>query len=334
MARSMVIEGIAALIFGICVLAGVHRGAFATGFGLAKLFVVNGAGLLGGLYGGPLVAALYPVPPLAAGPIAGLVAFVLAAIVMAVLRRVLAPAPPEADEDGVRPGRSIGDRALGGLLGAAQGGLFVLLIGWGAGFVLAAGHALGGGSTASLPARTTTAGPAAVHPLVTTSQDAVEALLAHGAESERDPSRIAARWLARPGESLEAMAATLANPRFIALQEDSDFWRALEAGDAGSAARRPALLALAADEPLRHQLARMGVVADEDAQDVVRFERALRGALDAIAPRIRGLAEDPELQRLLEDPEVRSALERGRAWSLLMHPGVRNLASRLAAAHG
>jgi hypothetical protein len=162
----------------------------------------------------------------------------------------------------------------------------------------------------------------------------VESIFTTGADNESGSARAAASWLARPGESLEALAATLANPRFIALQEDATFWQALEAGDAAAAARQPALMALAADAPLRNQLARMGIVSDQDARDPAAFERALRATLEQIAPRIRGIAEDPELQRLLADPEVRAALERGRAWSLLMHPGVRNLASRLATAQG
>lgn len=318
----MVVEAVAAVVLALCVLSGVHRGARASAGRVARLVAAYALALLATLHGAGLVHLALGVGPLFAPPLAGAIAFVLVWIAGGL---VLHGAARRDRERVARAGgRSLGDRLGGGFVGALQGAVLVVVVGW-----------LGGAFVGSvrLAARSDGSqltGDPAPSPIVETSQIVVERTI-EGLAGGDAIGRVTSRWLARPAEGVETLQAVLANPRIGALQRDGDLWRALDEGDLAGALDRGSLRALAADAPLRRELARLGVVPEVAVDDPAAFDAALRETVERVAPIVRGLSNDPDLQALLADPTVQSALAEGQPWRLLAHPRVRQLASRLAA---
>jgi membrane protein required for colicin V production len=289
---------------------GAWRGALESGLRLAAWIAGYAAAALAASRAGGPVADLLGAPAWLGMPLAGAFAFLAVQIAVAIAI-VLARRRREPG------GRSAGDRVLGGVLGAARGGLLVLLVGWLALFA----DALLAQLAASPP------------PLERSRAARLSgAVVESGAEAvlgREDPAARAATALAaHPRQALGALRDVLGHPRVLALQEDAEFWRLVEAGEIEVAMALPSARALTRDAELRAQLASLGLVEDSAAADPKAFERAIEEALAVAAVRVAELRADPELRALLEDPEVLALVERGDAFRLLTHPRFRSVLQR------
>jgi len=290
--------------------AGAWRGPAETGLRLAGWIAGYGAAWLAATRLGPAVADALGVAPLVGLPLAGMGGFVamqaLVHVAVVLLRRDAEPPGPAG-------------RVLGALLGAARGGVVVVLLGWLA--LLAEGMRAQG--VAGLPATGDSA--------VGRASGLVVERAATALAGERPEARAVAALVGRPAESIAAWRDVLAHPRVVALQSDPAFWHALEVGDAAAARARPSFRALAGDASLREELGRLGVVSPGAAINPGAFARELEAALTEAAARVAALRDDPEVEAFLADPEVRALLQRGDALRLLAHPGFQSLLRRASA---
>jgi len=60
------------------------------------------------------------------------------------------------------------------------------------------------------------------------------------------------------------------------------------------------------------------------------FRRAAGEALRSVAPRLRGLRDDPELKQLMENPDIVAMVESGNTLGLLSHSEFRRVVTRVA----
>jgi hypothetical protein len=141
---------------------------------------------------------------------------------------------------------------------------------------------------------------------------------------------VVARLAANPGAAVVDLQSVVSNPRVVAVQEDAHFWANVEAGSIGAALNRSSLVHLSEDEELRHQMASVGLIDSESAEEADLFRAAVGDVLREVGPRIRNLRNDPELQGLLNDPQVVSMVEDGDTLGLMNHPRFRQLVSRVA----
>jgi hypothetical protein len=219
-------------------------------------------------------------------------------------------------------GRSARDRFLGGAFGAIRGALVVLLVSYLALWVDALRVT---GVAEGLPELGDSA-TAAV------TEAVVESIVESAMEDSGPTGRVVARLASRPGAALMDLQAVVENRHIAAVQDDQLFWANVEAGAVGSALNTRSFINLSYDEELRRQMAAIGLIEPEAAEDPGRFRAAMDEILRDIAPRIRGLRDDPAIQELLNDPDIVAMLESGDTFGLIRHPGIRELAARVSAA--
>jgi hypothetical protein len=74
----------------------------------------------------------------------------------------------------------------------------------------------------------------------------------------------------------------------------------------------------------------VGVVSEAAVDDEQAFQQRFGEVLAEVGPRVKGLANDPEIARLAQDPEVMSMLESGDTLGLFRHEGIQRLASKVS----
>jgi hypothetical protein len=297
-------------------LVGLWRGSLATGLRLGSLLVAYGSAVIGASVFGASTAETLNLPEFFGIAAAGLGSFVVAYLVAGIASRILI-----AYERGSRASkaRSGVDRLGGGLLGATQGAIIVLLIGW-LQLWIQAGQA--NGALNSLPAPTSSAAASVTRAVV---EKGAEAVL----DEEDTAGRMAVRVAVRPTETLEGVQNLIEGPHLSALQNDKLFWSYLEHGAVDAALNRASFMGLAYDADFRQELASLGLISEAAAADSKVFVGTVRPALRRIGPRIRSLREDPEFQGLVRDPEITTLLESGNTLQLLAHPKIRRVARRV-----
>jgi hypothetical protein len=285
---------------------GAHRGGAEAGVRFLGLAVAyGGAYLAGSLAGASLASALGLAPWL--GPVlAGLLGFAAAqALVEIAARRVRKPADELTD----------GSRVAGAALGIARGGLLLLPLLWLASFT---------GSMRQLD-------PAAALPDLSGARASAVGQALAGAAAERvaasgdGATRVTARFVASPGESVAALSAVVADPRIRVLQSDSGFWEDLTRGDVEGALARPTFGELARDPALRGRLADLGLVAETSALDAQQFHREMAGVMREVAPRLARIQADPAFQALLADEALRERVRAGDTLALLGDPRLQQI---------
>jgi hypothetical protein len=299
----------------VCLAAGIGtaRGALAGAVALGTLLGAYGAALFAAPRLGPRFAAEAGVPEGLGAPVAGLLAFAFAFVVLGLIGRWLR----RDDEHRAGRARSLLDRSLGGVLGAARGAIAAAAVVWLALFVDAL-------RVAEIAPALPPIGDSAAARL-TSSAVETAALATLGT----DPAhRVAARLAARPAQSLEEIDRVLAAPSVLALRDDPLFWSYLEHGETNVALHRASFLALARDAEVRRSLHALGLVDERAAGDPVAFRDAMAEALEEVGPRLRALREDPEFQRLSRDPELVALARSGDPLAIASHPGVHQLAVR------
>ncbi|HBZ69099.1 MAG TPA: hypothetical protein DEP35_04870 [Deltaproteobacteria bacterium] len=295
---------------------GAWRGALASALGIFRLVAAYGASLLAGAELGDAAAASLDVAPLLGAIIVGTVAFVATLGVLGIASRVLLAY--DRRNLGAEPLSAL-ERVGGALLGGLRGAVVVLLVGWLTAWVDDVATAL---PESMLPHP----GPSRVGEL---AERAVEAGAGALLDQQSPGGRMTVQLLAHPAESIEGLKAVLANGRLEALRDDTQFWQALAAGDVDSALARGSFRSLPYDAELRHDFARVGLVAPSAAESPAAFEQAMIETTRQLAPRIAGLQSDPQFQSLVQDAHVRDALQKGDRWALLRDPRFQLLATRL-----
>ena len=294
-------------------LAGLWRGTLATGLRLGSLLLAYGSAVIGASLFGSATAEALGLPEFFGIAAAGLGSFIAAYLVAGITSRILI-----AYERGRRASRTRGgvDRLGGGLLGATQGAIVVLLCGW-LQLWIQAGQA--NGALTSLPAPTSSRAASVTQAVV---EKGAEAVL----DEEDRAGRMAVRVAIRPTETLEGVQKLIEGPHLSALQNDKLFWSYLEHGATDAALNRASFMGLAYDPSFRRELADLGLISEAAAADSKAFVGTVRPALRRIGPRIRALREDPEFQGLLRDPEITALIESGNTLQLLAHPKLRRMA--------
>ncbi len=290
---------------------GAHRGPRESAIRLVGLAFAYGASLLAARFAGaPLAQALASAPWVGVAG-AGMLGFFGAQAAVEIAARKARAERGEASDLG---------RAGGALLGIARGALLLLPILWLAGFSESV-RALS--PAAPLPdfsgARSAALGQAVLG-------GAVAGL----ARSDEPTTRMTARLIGEPAESVAALGALAADPRLKVLQADQSFWRDLAAGDVESALARPTFAELAQDANLRAQFADLGLVAEASALDARQFHDEMAAVMADVAPRIERLQADPAFQALLADPEIRARITAGDTAALLADPRILQLAAQAA----
>jgi len=297
-------------------LAGLWRGALATGLRLGSLLLAYGSAVVGASLFGSATAEALNLPEFFGIAAAGLGSFIVAYLVAGIASRILVAYERGSRASGARSGV---DRLGGGLLGATQGALIVLLCGW-LQLWIQAGQA--NGTLNGLPAPTSSAAASVTRVVV---EKAAEAVL----DEEDTAGRMAVRVAIRPKETIEGVQKLVEGPHLRALQQDKLFWSYLEHGATDAALNRASFMGLAYDAGFRRELANLGLISEAAAADSKAFVGTVRPALRRIGPRIHALREDPEFQSLMRDPEIMALIESGDTLRLLAHPKLRTLTRRV-----
>jgi hypothetical protein len=249
-------------------------------------------------------------------PVAGSIAFLVAFVAMAIVSKILRRRAGDADDEG----RSVRDRFLGGAFGAVRGAFVVALLCYLALWVEALRLS---GSADGLPKLGNSAAAAVTSTVV---EAGIESALSDSGRT----GHVVAKLAANPGAAVVDLQSVVANPRVVAVQQDTHFWANVEAGAIAAALNTRSFVRLSEDEKLRHQMASVGMIDQESAEAADLFRAAVGDVLREVGPRLRKLRNDPELTGLLDDPEVVTMVESGNTIGLMNHPRFRRLVSRVA----
>lgn len=309
----MWLDLVALVILAIFAAIGMARGALKAGTGLFALMIGYGCAILAASAVAPLVAETLDVSELVALPLGGTLAFAVGYISVALIGWILQRMTAHPDEE-----RSPRDRFVGAVFGAVRGGLIVLMVSWLALWLDALRET---GGDVPMPS---VAGSA----VAALTGEVVEAGV--GAAFGDEPAgRVLARFAARPGAAITGLEGVLENQNVTGLRADEMFWTYVEHGNVSAALNRSSFQQVADDAVLRDQLAELGLVDEEAAEDAGVFRDDVEEVLREVGPRIKGLRNDPQLQALVDDPEVVALLQSGDTFGLLRHQGFRDLVSRV-----
>ncbi len=291
---------------------GLVRGTLATALRIASLIGAYAAAVAGSTALAPFAAEQLNVPEVLGMAAAGSATFTVTWLGLGLLSKLIT-----GWEKRRRRGapRSAGDRAGGALLGALQGAIVVVLIGW-LGLWMQAGRS--GGALESLPDTT-----GARVPFLT--QTVVEKGAAAVLSEDDTAARAVIRAAVRPAETISNVSDLANGPRMRTLQRDKLFWNYVEHGAIDAALNRGSFLGAAYDASFRQQLFELGLINGAAAADARLFRNKAREALLAVSPRIRGLREDPELSGLMDDPVIAEAIASGDTMALLTNAKFRRV---------
>ena len=298
---------------------GLVRGTLATALRIASLIAAYCAAVVGSSAFAELAAAQLNVPQVLGMAAAGSATFIVTWLGLGLVSKLIA-----GWEKRRRRGapRSAADRTGGALLGAAQGAIVVILIGW-LGLWMQAGRAGGGGGALqSLPDASGARVSFLTQAVVEKGADAV-------LSEDATAARAAIRAAVRPTETISNVSDLANGPRMRTLQQDKLFWRYVESGAIDAALNRGSFLGAAYDASFRQQLFELGLINKAAASDSRLFRNRAREALVAVSPRISGLRDDPELRGLMDDPEIAGAISSGDTMTLLTNAKFRRVLRRI-----
>lgn len=312
------------LVFGFVLLAmvalGAWRGAVVSGSGLAGLVCGYAGGVGGAMWLGGWVATTLAVSPLVAPAIAGTIGFVVVWLIVSSACDVLIAWDRGRVELG---GRSVFDRALGGVFGLARGSLIVvllaLLMSW-----LDAARDLGAvEGLAALPDAETSA-------VAGVTGDLVEAAVSSALSDAGPAGQVAARITARPSQTLGSIQSIVDDERMNTLFQDRLFWTLIQNESIDYAMNRNAIRSMVKDPEVRDRFADLGLVGDDAREDSAVFKKAIAGVLAEVAPKVSQLHRDPEIQALASDPEIIELVQSGNTLALMSHPKLKKIVDRVS----
>jgi uncharacterized membrane protein required for colicin V production len=316
----MILDLAALLILALFALMGAVRGGVASVAGLVTLVLSYGAAVFAAQNLGDPVSTQLGVSPFVGPIIAGTAVFLSTAIVVSVLGSLVRRALDARRGDEPMGGAS---RCVGATFGLVRGAFVVLLLGWLAIWIDAARETGSFTGLASAPKIEESALVKATEVVVTS---AVTAAMDDGGPG----SQVVARFASKPGQSVRSIQAVLASPKIEALQQDRFFWTLIVNGSFDRAINRKSFREIVDSEELRAHFASLGVISPEAGNSRDAFKRELGGVLAEVGPRVRDLADDPELQKLARDPQITALLEQGDALGLMRHEGIQRLAARVS----
>ena len=311
----MLFDLLALAILGVFVAVGAFRGTLAGFLRLSTLGLSYVCAFLAATHFARAVAALSGFSHLGAAALTGSVVFVFVYLVGSIGSALLIRA--ERDRRADIP-RGAYDRFGGACFGALQAGLAILLL-------AVFGSVLDAAYRAGLPQGIDQSGSYLIGATRKVAARGVGAALGDG-----PGAKLAVQLVADPAKALLSAQHVLASPRFAALQQDALFWDMVCSGELqiDAALNRRSFLELMYDDPMRAQLADLGLVPEAARDDPEAFRVSLRASLAQVGPRIRAIRSDPALAELARDPEVQQALQNGDGVSLLAHPEFRKLINR------
>lgn len=316
----MILDLIALAILGIFVGIGALRGGVASAMGLLTLVASYAVAVWAAQSLGGSLSEKTGLSPLLGPVLAGTLGFLCTAIVLGLVgswvRRWVASLRGDLP-------MSAASRWMGGFLGSIRGAFVVVLITFLVIWLDAARQSGAVEGLDSVPDIRISSAAKVTQKLVETT--VIAAMGADDASSE-----VVARLASRPGPALKSLQAILADQRIEALQRDSFFWTLIENGAYQRAMNRRSFQAISRSPELRAQFADVGVVDAEAVGDRQAFERRFGEVLAEVGPRLKGLANDPDLQRLAQDPEVASMLESGDTIGLFRHEGIQSLVAKVS----
>jgi uncharacterized membrane protein required for colicin V production len=314
------IDLVALAILVLFTLLGAFRGALSSALRVGSLVLAYLAAFLGGAHVGPLVAQRWEVPSILGTAAGAVLTFVLAYMLLGILSKIVLSIARRRRRR-LRIARSRLDRLGGAVLGAAQGGVIVLLLGLLLSYLEALEHTP---AAISLPG----VSPAESSKLVELSQTVAE----QGAEvafgNTDAAGRMAVQFISRPAQTVEGIQKIVTNPRIEALQRDRLFWSHIENGAIDQALNRASFLGIAYDATLRGQLADLGMVSSAGREDPRLFRNSAKDILKQVGPRLRRLKNDPEFKALARDPAIGEALASGNTLALFQDPRFRSVVNR------
>lgn len=290
---------------------GAHRGGAEAGIRLVGLALAYGGSYAAGRLAGDALAAALGTAAWLGFAGAGLLGFVAAQALVEIAARRARAANPEPSDAA---------RIAGAAFGIARGGLLLLPVLWLASF------------TESLRQ----VNPAAALPNLSGGRATAVGQVVAGAAAERvaqggdGATRITAKFVASPGESVAALSAIASDARIRVLQSDSGFWSDLERGEIEQALARPTFGELARDAELRARLAALGLVAETSALDAQQFHAEMAAVMAEVAPRIARIKADPAFQALLADKALRERVQAGDTFALLSDPRIQQIVANSA----
>ena len=306
-------DAVALAILVVFVPLGAVRGSLAGGLRVATVAAAYVAGFLAATRLGKVAALLSGSSRLMAALLLGSGVFLFVYLAGSIVSTLLIRMERERRAD--QP-RGAFDRFGGACFGALQAALSLLLM-------AVLGSVLDAAYRAGLPQ-----GVDASHSLLVASTRVVVADGLGHVLGDSPGSQLAVKLVANPGDALVSLKQLLASPPFARLQQDSQFWELLGAGEIDGALARTSFFQLMHDDGTRARLADLGLVPEAARSDPNAFRAALHDSLTAAAPRIRAIRSDPAIAQLASDPEVQSALDSGNGIALLAHPGFRELVDR------
>lgn len=295
---------------------GLVRGTLATALRIVSLVGAYAAAVVGSTAFAAFAAARLNVPEVLGMAAAGSATFIVAYALLGVASSLITRWEKRRRRGAPRGG---GDRAGGAALGAAQGALVVMLLGW-LGLWLQAGQS--GGALESLP---DTSGARVSTLTQTVVEKGADAML----EDSAGGARAAIRAVVRPTETIESVTALANGPRMRTLQQDRLFWSYVEHGAIDAALNQGSFLGAAYDSSFRQQLFELGLINQAAVSDPRLFRNSVRDVLERVSPRIRGLRNDPELTGLMDDPEISAAIASNDTIALLTNPKFRRVLRRV-----
>ncbi len=311
----MWLDAIGSILVLTFVLAGAWRGTVASAMWIVSLVVSYGAAILFAPQLARRFADLLRVPELLGMAVGGSVAFFLAYLVMAIAGTIV------RNWDRVRRaqhGRSITDRLGGAFIGATYAAVIIVLLGI-LGSWIEAGRSQG--LLANIPETKNSW-------VMDLSQDMIEHSVAAMVGTTDPTTRVAVQLLTEPDTAMESAQRVLEDPRIRILQNDRLFWNYVRTGAIDRAVNQGSFLGVAHDSNLRQKFKELGVVDEEALADPSEFKRVTKTVLRQIAPRLKGLENDPVFTELAQDPYAQTAIQERDTLTLIRHPAFRKLIDR------
>jgi uncharacterized membrane protein required for colicin V production len=320
MNRGMVLDLIALAILGFFVLMGALRGGVASGMGLLTLVLSYGGAVWAAQSLGGATSEKLGISPLLGPALAGTAGFLATAIFVGVIGSLV-----RRWAEGLRGDSRMGvaNRWLGGVFGFVRGTLVVVLISW---LVIWLDAARETGAFDGLDA----VPDIQISSAAKITQKVVETTVSAAFGGDDATGDVVARLASRPGPAVSSLQAILADRRIEELQRDSFFWTLIENGAYDRAMNRRSFQQIVRSNDLRRKFADVGVVSEAAVDDEQAFQQRFGEVLAEVGPRVKGLANDPEIARLAQDPEVMSMLESGDTLGLFRHEGIQRLASKVS----
>ena len=278
-------------LIGLLAWSGARRGAAIAGVQLVGLPLAY-AGAVGGAFAfGPALARELGWAEAAGTLTAGTAGLVLVQLFVSALVRTLRD---RAEPDGP-------SQAVGAVFGALRGALFALPLLWLASLAEGARSA---GVRPELPDLSGAQLPALGTDVLGAGADALLDARAPG-------GRVAAHFVRRPAETLEAFQQVVSDPRVISFSATATSGRTSSAARCARRSRGPRRASWCRTAPSAGGSASSASSRPRPSRARAASSPSSRSPSAELGPRLESIRSDPALAELLADPEVRASLQSG-----------------------